>query len=244
MTTPVAPAPPVPPPPTSRPPDQRVAADLRRIADRGLTGTLRTAGGAAEIVLWTGQVVLVTAPGRPTPEELLAGLAQPPTGDPSARRHDAFWTPTGAPAFAWMRICHESIADAALTALADGGARPEFEPGEPPERTRTIPPIPVPKLLAECTRRAALLRRMSQFLTPDTPLHARTDDAWPIRQLTPAQWRFLMAAEDSATAAEIAPKIGHGTTAATVLAFGLLRLELLTTAAGRTPSPAPVFIGS
>jgi hypothetical protein len=121
-------------------------------------------------------------------------------------------------------------ADAALALL--GGredtfrGRARFRPGErhwcPGART-----LPVEDLLAEITRRRAVLARLTRGVGADTPVR-RSPRLWFERvRLTATQWDVVRLADGHRTPADIAWLLGHGVFVTTVAVHQLARLGVV-----------------
>ncbi|OLT16528.1 hypothetical protein BJF78_13990 [Pseudonocardia sp. CNS-139] len=61
---------------------------------------------------------------------------------------------------------------------------------------------------------------------------------WEKIQMTGVQWRLLVEVGNGATPEEVAPRIGHGVTAATIMCYGLVRSGVLQVERGDAGQPA------
>jgi hypothetical protein len=134
-----------------------------------------------------------------------------------------------------------AMADAALPVLGGSAAargRSRFRPGErhwcPPAGT-----LGVRDLLAEVSRRAHVLTRLTPGVHPDLPVRRSAHLPFSRIRLTASQWDVVrLAGGGGRTPLDIAWLLGHGVFATTVTAHELVHLGVLTVSRGPDAAPA------
>jgi hypothetical protein len=235
--------------PSTPPEDALVQARhdrLLELADERATGALYLDGrwggtvflvrgqiGYVESVLTPGVEALLLRPGCTDERawaDLIAALRQ---GENSTAVNDSLRVlrdrTTSAVRSEILR--RSALADAAFAALGTVGpeparARARFRPGEThwyePGRT-----FDVADVLAEVTRRKAVLARMTLGVRMDRPLQRAAELPLDRIRLTATSWNIIRLADGSNTPLDVAWLLGHGAFATTVAAHQLGRLGLL-----------------
>jgi hypothetical protein len=218
---------------TGDPARSPLAEQLLGLAERRHDGVLAAPGRQHEIHLRAGRITHVRAGGT-------AGDPGAP-GDPGSPGG-----PAGPDAAAGVSAV---AALAAREAFLDGVR--EFLSADPGAATRWKAPktrspldsagvhLSVPAVLAEVARRCAVLERLDDVVTPDTPLTRRPELPDAVR-ITPAQWALLARVEETATPRELAAALGDSVFRSVCRAYELLRLGLLE----GPPATVPVRYGA
>jgi hypothetical protein len=225
------------------PGDRRTGDLLYELASDRAFGTLVLPRTDERIVVRDGRVVLVESPRSPSLDDLVVGSGHldAATWSTFKDRTDPPAVPPGMSAFTWERMCRETTLDAAMLVLTDDPGEAELQTGSVPRWTGSIPAEEPDRLVREAGRRKDVLRRLRPVIAPQTVVVKAQEGSRERIQLTGTQWALLIEVQEGVTPLEVAPRIGHGVTSATLLCYGLLRLGLLRTDRGddRQP-PEPV----
>jgi hypothetical protein len=82
-------------------------------------------------------------------------------------------------------------------------------------------------VLAEVARRCAVLERLDELITVDTPLSRRSELPSAAVRITQQQWALLSGVEGATTPRELAAALGDSVFRTVCRAYELLRLGLL-----------------
>jgi hypothetical protein len=215
----------------SVPGEPRTGDLLDELASDRASGTLVLPRTGERVVVRDGRIVLVESPRSPSLDDLVVG-----SGHLDAAAWSSFKdlaespaVPPGMSVFTWERMCRETTLDAAVPVLADDAGEAELQTGILPRWTDSIPALEPDRLVREAGRRKDVLRRLRPVIDPQTVVVKTREESREKIQLTGAQWALLIEVQDGVTPLEVAPRIGHGVTAATLLCYGLLRVGLLRT---------------
>jgi hypothetical protein len=231
---------------SDRGPEDRQAARLHELAAKRATGALHLSGRAKAVVyvvqgrvdhvessLVPGLEALLLRPRYPeeTWQRLVLALRRGGgggAGDVAASAADLVAAGEVPPLHLEV-LRRGALADAALTFLTGPDAfrgRARFRPGErhwcPGART-----LAVEEVLAESTRRRAVLARLTRGVGADVPVR-RSPRLWFERvRLTATQWDVVRLADGRRTPVDIAWQLGHGAFATTVAVHQLARLGVV-----------------
>lgn len=227
---------------------------LTEYAARGLSGTVRVIGDPGGLVHFSqGGVVAVDTSGAPGPELLLSRSGQ--ISEPS-------WTLAYAAAAASGQLTAElvrrrligaarleallriALADAMFVLAAGQVDSCEAEVGEPVCLLALDPAVPVSWLLAETSRRLAVLTTLPSQLVPDRDrVSAKARPLDQRARLDDAQRDILALANGRRTARDLAFALGRGVFAITGELDRMHAAGLLTIGPRRGAAPAPQLTG-
>lgn len=207
--------------PTSSP----VASRLGKLAEASRTGTLHLSGDSGGIIRLSEGAV-VAADCRRTPGlAARVGRAAATAGRETVSPFERSW------------IATEAIADAALELMS---ARPRHlrfrDPEEEPVPGGTGG-MPVPRLMAEVSRRHRLLRQVAAVLTPDTPVARNPRLRSRSVRVCDGQWAILLELGRPASPRALALELGQSVFGTTLEAYRMTVMGLLSVA-GAPAGPA------
>ena len=190
-----------------------VVARLGKLADSGGTGVLRVAGDlGGAIYLNQGDVVFAESQGTP-------GLARRfPAVDASQA--------TTFSSFERTLAVREAIIDAALELLPGRPRYSRFRATGPPG-AGDRDGMTVAALLAEVTRRQAIVEQLSTLLTADTAIVRNPHISTRAVHVSAPQWAVLIRVGDQSTPRTLAFDLGRSVFSTTIEVFRLLVLRLL-----------------